>query len=1191
MKSLQLPHTNSRRSSGSRPRQHKNYQPSQKRKRQLVVMTKHTDDSASEDDGHYVMPASERVRFILGAINEKDENAKETTCTKHELFTELEEFVTYDDGHEEWKETARWFKYEEDVEEGGDRWSKPHVATLSLYSLFEVRNCLMSGTVILDMEADSLAQIADLVLDHLISCNKLEENARYKVRDTLLRQHRHQKPQGIRKGLSNIMGKNRPSSNQANGFNSRKNSTVSLPVNERNAENGVYATFPTGRKPDADKILSYKRSTFHRSESVPGHLVYQERNQATEDVSEKLSGFMKKLPTNSEASNVLVGEVDFLVKPITAFIRLEQGVILGDLTEVPIPTRFLFIMMGPAICPGKYHEIGRSISTLMADEIFHDVAYMAKKRDDLIAGFDDFLEKVTVLPPGEWDPSIRIEPPPETPTSDNRWPNGSDGRRNADTHSLNGARTGNSSDNNDEEDGLAFRYFLRNKAIFGGLHQDFCNWKKRTGDLRDACNWQCIGTVFFVYFTALAMILVFGTLSQRATNNIMGFREHILAISINGIIVSLFGGQPLVILGFTLPLVAFDHVLYQLSDKFDLDFLPFRMWIGMWTIVFLVLFLAFGVSIYVRYFSRFIIEIFLLLISFSVIYNSLGMLYEIKKTHPVSTPYFREHSCVCVRYIMDAANQTNFPGGSKPNSTQSSPSKTQYLNVSFGECILQGGTLLGGGCHTGVYFLSLLLAISSFVLVSILAYLRISGFFPRSLRRTIADCATLITVVVMSGAGYSYRNEVNISFLYTPASYSPSESMRSSWMVTTIGENSLWIVVVAVIPAVLLTMILFLEQNMATMVANKKENRLKKPYGYHLDLLAQIIGVLLSSIFGLPFTVGSALLTVNHIQSLHIVCAEYQRSKIKGVREQRFTALAVYVLLILTPLFHSALKCIPQPVLLAILAFAGFRMIHKIQFMDRLRVMLMPPKNQPDMIYLRQIPTLTVHFYTIIQILCFVFLCGFRMTEASIAFPFAVILVMLFRIALSKLFSSPHLVILDELLPPSSWQKSIMMAEKRLLQDLDKEVGEDIDTDDAKSDEVIIDFRNGDSYGVSISEEIVKMPVWKKLIREESSPATSLQDSPKHNDRKRRRKSRKKQDRTRSSPKPESEDDKNLLEEFEISSLPAPWDLPYQSPPRTDSKFLTINDYEVNVDPACSRPESKSVTTESETNKSDGVYS
>ena len=52
MKSLQPPHSNySRRPSGTRSKQHRHYQLSQRRKRQLVVMTKHTDDSASEDDG------------------------------------------------------------------------------------------------------------------------------------------------------------------------------------------------------------------------------------------------------------------------------------------------------------------------------------------------------------------------------------------------------------------------------------------------------------------------------------------------------------------------------------------------------------------------------------------------------------------------------------------------------------------------------------------------------------------------------------------------------------------------------------------------------------------------------------------------------------------------------------------------------------------------------------------------------------------------------------------------------------------------------------------------------------------------------------------------------------------------------------------------------------------------------------
>jgi hypothetical protein len=47
----------------------------------------------------------------------------------------------------------------------------------------------------------------------------------------------------------------------------------------------------------------------------------------------------------------------------------------------------------------------------MSDEVFHDVAYKAQKRDHLLAGLDEFLDAVTVLPPGEWDPAIRIEPP------------------------------------------------------------------------------------------------------------------------------------------------------------------------------------------------------------------------------------------------------------------------------------------------------------------------------------------------------------------------------------------------------------------------------------------------------------------------------------------------------------------------------------------------------------------------------------------------------------------------------------------------------------------------------------------------------------------------------------------------------------------------------------------------------------
>jgi sodium bicarbonate transporter 10 len=58
---------------------------------------------------------------------------------------------------------------------------------------------------------------------------------------------------------------------------------------------------------------------------------------------------MKKIPKDAEASNILVGELSELEKPLSAFIRLSEAVLLGDLTEVPVPTRFLFILLGPPV--------------------------------------------------------------------------------------------------------------------------------------------------------------------------------------------------------------------------------------------------------------------------------------------------------------------------------------------------------------------------------------------------------------------------------------------------------------------------------------------------------------------------------------------------------------------------------------------------------------------------------------------------------------------------------------------------------------------------------------------------------------------------------------------------------------------------------------------------------------------------
>lgn len=78
---------------------------------------------------------------------------------------------------------------------------------------------------------------------------------------------------------------------------------------------------------------------------------------------------MRKIPEGAEVSNVWVGELNELKEPITAFVRLSEARFLGDITEVPLPTRFIFIHLAPPSVEGHTFEIGRAMSTMMVDEV------------------------------------------------------------------------------------------------------------------------------------------------------------------------------------------------------------------------------------------------------------------------------------------------------------------------------------------------------------------------------------------------------------------------------------------------------------------------------------------------------------------------------------------------------------------------------------------------------------------------------------------------------------------------------------------------------------------------------------------------------------------------------------------------------------------------------------------------------
>lgn len=93
---------------------------------------------------------------------------------------------------------------------------------------------------------------------------------------------------------------------------------------------------------------------------------------STEDITKRVQkeSILKRIPVGAEATTVLVGSVDFLKKRTAAFVRLAEGIMIPSLTEVTIPVRFMFILLGP-LDPKDidYHEVGRSMSTLMSNSV------------------------------------------------------------------------------------------------------------------------------------------------------------------------------------------------------------------------------------------------------------------------------------------------------------------------------------------------------------------------------------------------------------------------------------------------------------------------------------------------------------------------------------------------------------------------------------------------------------------------------------------------------------------------------------------------------------------------------------------------------------------------------------------------------------------------------------------------------
>ncbi|XP_031434629.1 solute carrier family 4 member 1b (Diego blood group) [Clupea harengus] len=690
---------------------------------------------------------------------------------------------------------------------------------------------------------------------------------------------------------------------------------------------------------------------------------------------------------NVEASMVLVGALDFLERPTVAFVRLKEAVVLEAALEAPVPVRFVFVLIGPTKSDMDYHETGRAMAALMADRVFNQAALQAQSDLELTDAVAVFMDCSIVIPPTEIqseamlssligfqkkllqdrlrpsDPKVRLDlkprkasisplPPPEDP-------------------------------------------LVRTGVPFGGMMRDFRRrYQHYKSDITDALNAQVLAAVIFIYFAALSPAITFGGLLADKVDNMMGVPELLISTSVQGIIFCLVAAQPVLVIGFSGPLLVFEEAFYAFCKSQDIEYIVARVWVGAWLVVIVVVVVAVEGSFLVRFISRFTQEIFSILISLIFIYETFSKLGRVFKEHPLILNYDR---------LNDTLEDPWYPV----------VFKEQIPDNATGNITMVTKTVTRAYPNTAL--LSMCLMLGCF---SIAYYLRIfknGTFLPGKMRRLMGDFGVPIAIFLMIVV------DVHIEDTYTqklvvPKGLQVSNPQMRGWLINPFGEHKtfpVWMIFASVIPSMLVFILIFLESQITTLIISKPERKMAKGSGFHFDLLLLVTMGGLGAIFGVPWLSAATVRSVTHANAL-TVTSKGPKPVIEKVLEQRISGVLVALLVGLSILMEPILKMIPMTALFGIFLYMGITSLSGIQLWDRILLLLVPKKYHPNEPYATMVKTNRMHLFTIIQLVCLALLWIVKSSPVSLALPFILILTIPLRMFMTgRLFTEVEMKCLD----------------------------------------------------------------------------------------------------------------------------------------------------------------------------------
>ncbi|CAM4764302.1 unnamed protein product [Rotaria magnacalcarata] len=974
--------------------------------------------------------------------------------TPYELFVELHDLKQDANNEYKWHKCARWIRYEESYDFESERWQAPRVGCLNFHSLLELRRGLQYGIVLLDLDEQKLECIYEAIINDAIATGQMNKDLKDELLRVLISNHKHPEARSTRRRSSTIdfsqlaarrtslaFRRSDPTSTENN--NSRRMSHLeqksngdlnknfkTLIVQYDNITESVITDLHTKLNfseelPQSFDDNSHENVNQSQRPSVSQTFSFRRNSQILQkkhrDSIAIKSDVMRCIPENAECAEVLIGSMRQLTRPIMAFVRLSQGQIIDNMTEVPLPVRFIFLLIGPAM--DEYLEIGRALSTLFSTMDFREAAYQAMDRRDLLNGVNDFLTDSIVLPPGDFDKELLL---PIIETAKFKKLNAK--RRSTRTRSQHSDRLNDqerrpsqvskilfsqiSTSSHDKQDEDPFQ---RSGFVFGGVYREMRRrYEHYKSDFFDAFSLNCLVSLIFMFIACLAPALTFGGIIADKTNNRLGVNEMLIASSVNGFLFGFVSGQPLLILGPTGPFLVFEEMVYDLCQSLQCDFWTVRLCVSLWTTFFIIILVAFEGSFMIRHVTRFTEEIFALIIAVVYLYEPFKKIYKIFQLNPVLWKYNYSYPLACSCNTSFSSETTNVSSNNGSYSSiyscydclpterymSSSLLQSNYTTISSDETQLPNKALL-----------SLIILLGTCFIAIALKRFRRSNFFGRSSRQTLSDfgmtiallCMVLFDMLITKNAGgHSLTQKITV-----PNSIRPSDRERGNvWLISPLRKRlPIWVYFASSFPAILISVVLFFEVELTSIMIQSKlkcVNTTKsiKGTGYHLDILIAGVLISVSGLFGLPWICAAPVRSIAHVASLSKYSKTHapgEKPRLIDIKDQRVTNIGVHILIGCTIFAAPIIRKIPVAALFGIFLYFGIVSISGTQLFSRLKMMFIPTKYHPNVGYLRRIRQMKRYAYTFIQIMAAGLLITIKVTNFAFLFPFILVLLVPFR--------------------------------------------------------------------------------------------------------------------------------------------------------------------------------------------------